>query len=68
MPTNLHLDDELVAQAVELGGHRSKKDAVNAALAEYVAHLRRIEALEAFGTFDFDFYDESDTKKARNAS
>lgn len=36
MPTNLALDDELIALAVQLGGHRTKRAAVNAALEEYV--------------------------------
>lgn len=65
MATNLHLNDELVELAVRLGGHRSKKDAVNAALEEYVAHLRRLESLKAFGSFDFD--DDYDYKRARSA-
>jgi Arc/MetJ family transcription regulator len=30
MPTNLKLDDKLVAQAVKLGGSKSKQQAVNA--------------------------------------
>ena len=40
MATNLQLDDRLIKQAVELGGHRTKKVAVTEALADYVRHLR----------------------------
>ena len=63
MATNLNLDSELIDMAVRLGKHPSKREAVNAALREYVAHLRRLQALDSFGTFDFD--DEYDDKQAR---
>jgi Arc/MetJ family transcription regulator len=66
MPTNLNLDDDLVDLAVQLGKHRTKRDAVNAALAEYVQHLKRVQALVEFGTFDFD--GDYDYKQARSAS
>lgn len=65
MPTNLNLDDRLVELAVELGKHKTKREAVNAALAEYVDHLRRVQALTQFGTFDFD--DDYDYKHGRSA-
>lgn len=65
MPTNLNLDDQLVDLAVQLGQHKTKREAVNAALAEYVAHLRRVKALSQFGTFDFD--DDYDYKQGRTA-
>ena len=54
MPTNLALNDELITEAQRLGQHKSKKDAVNAALEEYVNHLRRLAFLELEGTIDFD--------------
>lgn len=66
MPTNLNLDDNLVDLAVQLGKHRTKREAVNAALTEYVEHLKRVQALAEFGTFDFD--DDYDYKQARSAS
>ncbi|NOY27123.1 MAG: type II toxin-antitoxin system VapB family antitoxin [Oligoflexia bacterium] len=66
MPTNLNLDDRLVDLAVQLGKHKTKRDAVNTALAEYVDHLRRVQALRQFGSFDFD--DDYDYKRARTAS
>ena len=65
MATNLNLDDDLIALAVRLGKHPSKRDAVNAALREYVAHLKRLQAIDAFGDFEFD--DDYDYKKARAA-
>ena len=54
MPTNLVLDDELVHEARRLGGHRTKKDAVNAALGEYVQKRKRIAIVKLFGTIDYD--------------
>lgn len=54
MPTNLDLDDSLVAKAKQLGHHRSKKDAVNAALKSYVSHLGQLRIIESFGTVEFN--------------
>lgn len=54
MATNLGIDEELVTAAQELGCHKTKKAAVNAALEEYV-RTRRLQAfLEMEGTVDFD--------------
>jgi Arc/MetJ family transcription regulator len=54
MPTNLALDDGLIEEARLAGGHKTKRDAVNAALAEYVTHRRQLSILKAFGSVDFD--------------
>jgi Arc/MetJ family transcription regulator len=54
MATNLALDDHLIIQAQRAGKHKSKKDAVNAALAEYVQRRKRLRILDYFGTVDFD--------------
>lgn len=54
MPTNLALDDRLIAEALRLGRHKSKKDAVNAALAEYVRHHRQKGIVKLFGTINYD--------------
>jgi Arc/MetJ family transcription regulator len=54
LPTNLSLDDDLIEEAVKLGHHATKREAVNEALREYVAYRRRIEATTAFGTIEFD--------------
>jgi Arc/MetJ family transcription regulator len=40
MATNLALDDRLIEAARRAGGHKTKKEAVTAALAEYVKHRR----------------------------
>ena len=54
MPTNLALDDKLIKEALRIGGHRTKREAVNEALREYVRQRRRLRALEAFGTVAMD--------------
>ncbi len=54
MPTNLALDDRLIEEARRAGGHKTKKEAVNAALDEYVRRRKRVQILQAFGTIDFD--------------
>ena len=63
MPTNLNLDDELVAEAVKVSGHRTKREAVNEALREYIQRRRRLELVKYFGKVDFD--PDWDYKKAR---
>jgi Arc/MetJ family transcription regulator len=54
MPTNLAIDDELLERAKRLGRHRSKRDAVNTALREYVRRRELLKVLDRFGTIDFD--------------
>ena len=54
MSTNLALDDELVAAAKRLGGHRTKRAAVNEALAEYVARRKQKQVLDLFGALEWD--------------
>jgi len=54
MATNLALDDELVHEAKRLGRHRSKRAAVNEALAEYVARRKRRQILGLFGKVEWD--------------
>ena len=54
MPTNLALDDVLVNEAKRLGRHRSKRAAVNSALAEYVARRKRRRILGLFGKLQWD--------------
>jgi len=54
MATNLALDDNLIEEARRAGGHKTKKDAVTAALSEYVKHRKQLRILKAFGTIAFD--------------
>jgi Arc/MetJ family transcription regulator len=54
MPTNLALDDKLIDEARRIGGHATKKEAVTAALDEYIRRRKQMEILGHFGTVDFD--------------
>jgi Arc/MetJ family transcription regulator len=54
MPTNLKLDDKLISKAVELGGFKTKQQAVNTALSEYIQRRQRRRILELEGQIDFD--------------
>ena len=54
MPTNLAIDDKLIEAARRLGHHKTKKEAVTAALSEYIARRKQLEILTLFGTIDFD--------------
>ena len=54
MATNLALDDKLVEEAKRLGKHRTKRDAVNEAIAEYVARRRRRNIVRLFGKMGWD--------------
>lgn len=63
MPTNLALDDRLIEQAVQAGHHRSKKEAVTAALKEYVKSRSRLRILDWVGKVDY--YDDYDPKALR---
>ena len=54
MATNLALNDSLIEEARTIGGHKTKKEAVNAALAEYVARRKQLNVTKLFGTIDYD--------------
>lgn len=54
MPTNLALDDALIAEAQAIGCHKTKKEAVTAALREYIQHRRQLRILELFGKVEYD--------------
>jgi Arc/MetJ family transcription regulator len=53
VPTNLAIDDALLAEALRVGGRRSKRETVNEALAEYVQRRRRRDFVKLFGTVEF---------------
>ena len=54
MPTNLALDDRLIEQVKKLGGYGTKREAVNAALAEFIAKRKQKKILDLFGQVDWD--------------
>jgi hypothetical protein len=63
MPTNLAIDDRLIDEARRIGAHVTKKEAVTAALQEYIQRRKQVEILKLFGTIDYD--PAYDYKKAR---
>lgn len=54
MPTNLALDDALIDEARRIGHHKTKKEAVTAALDEYIRRRKQLAILELAGTIDYD--------------
>ncbi len=54
MATNLALDDKLIIKAQKAGHHKTKKEAVTAALKEYISLRKQLEIVDLFGTIDFD--------------
>jgi Arc/MetJ family transcription regulator len=54
VPTNLKLDDRLIEETVRLGNFKSKQEAVNTALAEFVGRRLRQRILKLEGKIAFD--------------
>ena len=54
MATNLAIDQGLLAEALAIGKLPTKKATVNEALREFVQRRKQLEAIELFGTIDFD--------------
>ena len=66
MATSLAVDENLLKEAVRLGGDGTEREVVEEALRQYVARKRRLAALDAFGTIDFDpAYDPKQARRAR---
>lgn len=58
MPTNLAIDDRLIEEARRIGDHATKKEAVTAALDEYIRRRKQMLILDLFATVDYhDSYD-----------
>jgi len=53
MATNLAIDDRLIEDAKRIGGHRTKKEAVTAALDEYVRRRQQLAILTLAGKLDY---------------
>ncbi len=63
MATNLAIDDKLIDEARRIGNYKTKKEAVTAALDEFIRRRKQLEILDHFGTIDFD--PEYDYRKMR---
>jgi len=64
MATNLNIDIKLLDEAYLIGNFKTKKEAVNVALKEYIQRHRQKELLKFLNKIDFD--KNYDYKKARN--
>ena len=54
MATNLDIDPKLLVEAKRIGKHKSKREAVNAALSEYIMRRKQLGILELFGKVEWD--------------
>ena len=54
MPTSLSIDPDLIEQALEVSGERTKKAAVTKALQEFIARRRQKRLLDLMGKLDWD--------------
>ena len=53
MATNLDVDIHAIEILMQLGNFRSKREAVDAAVAEAISYRKQLKALEFLGTIDF---------------
>jgi Arc/MetJ family transcription regulator len=51
--TNVKLDEKMVEEAVKLGNFKTKQEALNVALSEFVARRNRLRILELGGKIEF---------------
>lgn len=63
MATNLNIDISLLEEAYVVSGLRTKKEAVNLALREFIQHHRQKDLLKFINKVDFD--ENYDYKKER---
>jgi len=53
MATNLDVDIQAIETLMRLGGFKSKREAVDAAVAESIAYRKQLKSCEFLGTVDF---------------
>ena len=63
MTTHIDINPDLIEQAMQISGHRTKKAVVNQALEEFVRRHKQQGVLEVFGQIDYDA--DYDYKAAR---
>jgi Arc/MetJ family transcription regulator len=54
MATNVSIDPDLIEQALEVSGERTKKAAVTKALQEFIARRRQKRLLDLIGKLEWD--------------
>jgi len=63
MATNLAIDDNLLEEALKIGGQKTKRATVTEALQEYIQRRKQQQVVELFGKVDWD--PKYDYKKQR---
>jgi len=53
MATNLDVDIKAIETLMQLGGYKSKREAVDTAIAEAIMYRRQLKAVNFLGTIDF---------------
>ena len=53
MTTKIAIDDQLLNEALRLGGHHTKVATVHEALLGYIQHRKQARVIDLFGTIDF---------------
>jgi Arc/MetJ family transcription regulator len=66
MATNLSIDPELIEQALEVSGQRTKKAAVTQALREFIARRRQKRLLDLMGKLEWDSSYDYKAERARD--
>ena len=68
MATNLALDDKLITAALEIGRHKTKKEAVTAALHEYIQRRKQRGILALAGRIGYESdYDYKELRRSRSS-
>ena len=66
MATNLNIDQKLLTEALKLSSHKTKRETVNEALAEYITRRKQKDILKLFGKLEADpTYDYKALRKMR---
>jgi len=66
MATNLAIDEQLLDEALTLGGYKTKRETVNEALREFIQRRQRVKLVKLFGTIDYDpKYDYKQERRRR---
>jgi Arc/MetJ family transcription regulator len=65
MATNLAIDPQLLARALEVSGERTKKAAVTKALQEFIARREQLRVTELMGKLEWDESFDSKAERSR---
>ncbi len=67
MRTNIDMNDELLAEAMELSGAKTKKEVVELALRELIRRKKKKDLMDLAGKIDFvEGYDHKKVRRTRH--